>query len=305
MTTQANPVWLVTGCSSGLGKALATMLVRDTTHRVAITALDMADLTSLAAEAPDRVLALTLDITDRASAAAAITQVTARFGRLDVLVNNAGVGQIGAIEELSEDEIARAMGVNFFGTLNMLRATLPQMRAQRGGRILTLTSMGGFRGRPAIGIYNASKFALEGAHEALAGEVAPLGIAVTMVEPGLFRSGFRGGGGMLLARNIIADYAATSGQMRAAVARDYPASAAQPTQIAAAILAVGEMAGQPPLRLQLGSDAVAATREKLDTMAREVTRWESVADLASQGGEGMADSYRAAIAAVVAKGDLQ
>lgn len=299
MSTSTNRVWLVTGCSSGLGQALATMLVRSTSHRVVITALDKADLAPLAAEAPDRVLALTLDITDQASVAAGVGAALERFGQLDVLVNNAGVGQIGALEELSEDEIARAMGVNFFGTLNVLRAVLPQMRKQRRGRILTLTSMGGFRGRPAIGIYNASKFALEGAHEALAGEVAPLGIAVTMIEPGLFRSGFRGGGGMLLARNVIADYAATSGQIRAAVALDYPATAAQPSQIAAAIVAVGEMAGQPPLRLQLGSDAVAATREKLDTMNREVSRWEAVADLASAGGEGDPDRYRQAIAAVM------
>ena len=179
----------------------------------------------------------------------------------------------------------------------MLRAAVPQMRKQRNGRVLTLTSIGGFRGRPAVGIYNASKFALEGVHEALAGEVAPLGIGVTMIEPGVFRSAFRGST-MHIAKTIIEDYAETVGKVRAAVALDYPASAAQPSQIAAAILALGEMEDRPPLRLQLGTDAVAGTREKLENMTSELARWEPVANLASEGGEGSVDAYRRAIAAV-------
>ncbi|WP_378946670.1 SDR family NAD(P)-dependent oxidoreductase [Mesorhizobium sp. ANAO-SY3R2] len=297
MTDQTASVWLVTGCSSGLGLALATKLARETGHRAVITGLKAAEVEHIAQVAPDRIKATELDITDRNSVAAVIEFTVKAFGRLDVLVNNAGVGQIGAIEELDDGEIARVMNVNLFGTLNMLRAAVPQMRQQRSGRILTLTSMGGFRGRPGVGIYNASKFALEGVHEALAGEVGPLGIDVTMVEPGLFKSSFRGGG-MHIAKTIIEDYAGTAGKVRASVAEDYPASAADPTQIAAAILAVGEMAGKPPLRLQLGTDAVAATREKLESMTREVAKWEAVANLASEGGEGSLDTYRSAIAAV-------
>lgn len=298
MTPQPTPVWLVTGCSSGLGLALAQRLARETGHRLVISALDVADVEPIARIAPDRIRALALDITVRESTAAAIDFTVKAFGRLDVLVNNAGVGQIGAIEELSEAEIARVMNINFFGTLNMLRAALPQLRQQRSGRILTLTSIGGFRGRPAVGIYNASKFALEGVHEALAGEGAPLGIDVTMVEPGLFRSGFRGGS-MQIARTVIDDYAQTSGKVRAAVDQDYPASAADPAQIAAALIALGEMPGRPPLRIQLGSDAVAATREKLGSMTAELAKWEAVAALASAGGAGSIDAYRQAIAAAM------
>ena len=297
MTKQTGPVWLVSGCSSGLGLALATKLAHETDHRVVLTALNAADIESIAQVAPDRIRAIELDITDRQSVAAAIAYTVEAFGRLDVLINNAGVGQIGAIEELDDSEIARVMNINFFGTLNMLRAAVPQMRQQRSGRILTLTSMGGFRGRPGVGIYNASKFALEGVHEALAGEVGPLGIDVTMVQPGLFRSGFRGGG-MHIAKTIIADYVGTVGKVRASVAEDYPASAAEPTQIAAAILAVGEMAGKPPLRLQLGVDAVAVTREKLESVSREVAKWEAVANLVSEGGDGSLDACRDVIATI-------
>jgi NAD(P)-dependent dehydrogenase (short-subunit alcohol dehydrogenase family) len=296
MTEQVSRVWLVSGCASGLGLSLAHMLTRETTHKAVITARNVAAIEPIAKAAPDRVHAISLDITNRESVAGAVDYTVRTFGRLDVLVNNAGVGQIGAIEELDDDEISRAMNTNFFGTLNMLRAALPQMRKQRAGRIFTLTSMGGFRGRPAVGIYNASKFAVEGVHEALSGEVASLGIDVTMIQPGLFRSDFRGRT-MKFAKKIISDYAETSGKARVSMTQDYPPSAALPSQIAAAVIALGEMKGKPPLRLQLGTDAVVATRDKLDSVTKEVAKWEPVAKLASEGGEGTIDTYRRAIAA--------
>jgi NAD(P)-dependent dehydrogenase (short-subunit alcohol dehydrogenase family) len=291
-------VWLVTGCGSGLGLELARTLARDTTDQAVVTARDATIPESAVAGAGDRIRCHSLDITDRGAVAAAVDYTIRTFGRIDVLVNNAGVGQIGAIEELDEEEIARAMNTNFYGTLNVVRAVLPHMRRQRRGRLFALTSMGGFRGRPAVGIYNASKFAVEGLHEALAGELAPLGIDVTMIAPGLFRSDFRGRT-MQFAKRVIDDYAESSGKARSSMTQDYPASAAQPSQIAAAIVALGQMGTKPPLRLQLGADAVSATREKLDAVTAELRKWEPVATLASEGGEGSVAVFREAIASVI------
>ncbi|MBM3345193.1 MAG: SDR family NAD(P)-dependent oxidoreductase, partial [Betaproteobacteria bacterium] len=182
--------WFVTGCSSGLGRAMAEALA-DHTDNVVITARRVEQIRDLEAKAPDRILTLALDIADEGDVRAAVAEALRKFGRIDVLVNNAGIGLAGAIEECSYEEVERVFRTNVYGTLNVLRAVLPGMRERRSGQIFTLSSVGGVRGGPGMGAYNGSKFALEGMMESLDHEVGSLGIKVTIVEPGAFKTDFR------------------------------------------------------------------------------------------------------------------
>jgi len=267
-------VWLITGASSGFGRELAeaALAAGDTVVAAARRTDPLADL----AEAhPGRVDAVSLDVTDQAEAARVVAAAVARHGRIDVLVNNAGRGLVGAVEETSDAELRDLMELHFFGPAALTRAVLPHMRARRSGAIVQLTSMGGRMSFAGVGGYSATKFALEGLTEALAGEVAPYGIKVMIVEPGAFRTSFAGGAALQQSVTQLDAYADSVGALRTALPESDGKQPGDPARAAAAILRALD-AEATPLRLALGTDAVEAIGDYLDTARAELSRWESV-----------------------------
>ncbi|MFI1188956.1 oxidoreductase [Streptomyces californicus] len=269
-------VWLVTGASRGLGAEI-TREALERGHSVIATARDAAAVRQAYPDKPDGLLAVDADVTEPEQLTAAVEAGLAEFGRIDVVVNNAGHGLVGAIEETS-DEAARALfDINVFGVLNTLRATLPTLRAQRSGHVVNISSVGGFATAPAVGLYGASKFALEGISEALHGELAPLGVRVTIVEPGGFRTDFLNTSTSLRVEPAsIADYAAGAGPVREGMAASDGLQPGDPVKAAKAVVDITE-ADEPPLRLQLGADAVERVEAKLDRVRRELDAWRHVA----------------------------
>ncbi|MGW0149428.1 oxidoreductase [Streptomyces sp. NPDC003333] len=263
----APPVWLITGCSSGLGEALARHAL-ERGDRVAVTARDRADVTGLAAGYGDRALPLELDVTDADSVGAAVAECERFFGRIDVLVNNAGYGYLAAVEE-GEDTAVRALfDTNVHGVVTVLKAVLPGMRARRAGRVVNVSSFGGLAAFPATGYYHATKFALEGLSESLAAEVAPLGISVTIAEPGGLRTRWAGTS-MRQSSVRLDDYEQTAGKRRASTLAVSGHQPGDPARAAAAIAAVVDT-DVPPLRLLLGSDALAGARARLQRVRAEI-----------------------------------
>ncbi|MCB5164382.1 SDR family NAD(P)-dependent oxidoreductase [Streptomyces bambusae] len=268
-------VWFVTGASRGLG-AQITREALERGHSVIATARDASAVKQAYPDAPAGLLAVSADVTDPGQLAAAVEAGLAEFGRIDVVVNNAGYGLVGAVEEVS-DEAARALfDVNVFGALNTLRATLPTLRAQRSGHVLNIGSVGGFATAPGVGLYGASKFALEGISEALHGELAPLGVRVTIVEPGGFRTDFLNAASIRVEPASIPDYTAGAGPVREALAQNDGRQPGDPVKAAKAVVDVTE-AAEPPLRLQLGADAVERVEAKLDLVRRELDAWRDTA----------------------------
>ena len=206
----SKPVWFITGCSTGFGRELARILL-EREYRVVVTARDPATVADLVAGRETHALVQRLDVTDRAQITAAVAAAEARFGGIDVLVNNAGIGYFGAVEESEEAEVRRMFEINVFGLSWMTQAVLPTMRRQRSGRIMNVASIAGIRGNPGIGFYNASKFAVVGLSEALAREVEPLGIKVTVIAPSGFRTDWAGRSANE-APHRLAEYAATAGK---------------------------------------------------------------------------------------------
>jgi NAD(P)-dependent dehydrogenase (short-subunit alcohol dehydrogenase family) len=251
--------WFITGSSAGFGRTLAeALLARGDT--VVATARDPRALADLVEKYPDAVLALPLDVTDPGQVRAAVDAAVAA-GPVDVLVNNAGHGLLGALEELSDEQIDEVLAVNLLGALAVTRAVLPHMRARRRGHIVQMSSVGGVVGNPGHTIYATSKFALEGASEALAGEVAPFGIRVTIVEPGPFRTEFLGRS--MLRATPIPDYeAGPAGALRARFATGHGQQPGDPVRAVEAIIDVVR-SPSAPLRLPLGRAAVERTRAKL------------------------------------------
>ncbi|MBH5335264.1 SDR family NAD(P)-dependent oxidoreductase [Streptomyces pactum] len=268
-------VWFVTGASRGLGAEI-TREALERGHRVIATARDAAAVFRAYPEKPDGLLAVTADVTDPGQLAAAVEAGLAEFGRIDVVVNNAGYGVVGAVEEISDQAARELFDVNVFGVLNTLRATLPTLRAQRSGHVLNIGSVSGFATAPAVGLYGATKFALEGISEALHGELAPLGVRVTIVEPGGFRTDFLKDTSIQVAPASIPDYATGAGPVREALIRSNGHQPGDPAKAARAIVDVTE-AAEPPLRLVLGADAVERVEAKLDLVRRELDQWREVA----------------------------
>lgn len=266
-------VWLITGCSSGFGHAIAeAALSRGDT--VLATARRPESLGDLVEEAPQgRAHALALDVTDPGQVRGVVDEVIGRLGRIDVLVNNAGYGSVGAVEEFTMEELRTQFETMFFGTVELTKAVLPHMRARRSGAIVQMSSMGGQLAFPGFGSYCAAKFALEGFSEALAGEVAPFGIKVLIVEPGAFRTGF--GGTRMRRSQEIKDYSTSVGGTRELVDNMDQTQPGDPTKAARAILTALD-AQETPLRLPLGADAVENIRNKLDSARAEMDRWEAV-----------------------------
>jgi len=267
-----NRVWLITGASSGFGRAIteAAVAADDT---VVATARNKEVLSGLAAAHPGQVEALALDVTDTAAIEAAVQDVIARHGRIDVLVNNAGRAHVGAAEETSDAELRSLFDVHVFGPAALTRAVLPSMRERRSGVIVQMSSMGGQLSFAGFSAYSGTKFALEGMSEALAGEVRPLGIKVLIVEPGAFRTGLFGS---TTDSEQIADYSATVGPTRQMVEASDGRQPGDPAKAAAAIITAID-APETPLRLPLGDDAVDAISGHLDKVRAELAAWEKIA----------------------------
>lgn len=266
-------VWLITGASSGFGRALAEAVLAagDT---VVAAARRTEPLAELVARHPDRARSIALDVTDQQASAAAVADVVLWYGRIDVLVNNAGRGMVGAVEETSDRELRDLMDLHFFGPAALTRAVLPHMRAQGSGAIVQLTSMGGRISFAGAGGYSAGKFALTGLTEALAEEVKPFGIKVLLVEPGAFRTGFAGGAlGQAAAELDV--YAESVGVFRRALPDSDGKQAGDPAKAAAAILAALD-ADETPLHLLLGDDANDIVRGRMRAAEQEAAAWEKV-----------------------------
>jgi NAD(P)-dependent dehydrogenase (short-subunit alcohol dehydrogenase family) len=272
MTNTDGRVWLITGCSSGFGRevALAALAAGD---RVLATARRPETLADLEVAGGDRVRTAAVDVTDAGQVDAAVKTALETFGRIDVVVNNAGNGSVGAVEELTMAELRTLMEVMFFGAVEVTKAVVPHLRAQGGGTIVQISSMGGQLSMPGFGAYCAAKFALEGLSEALAAEVAPFGVRVLIVEPGAFRTGF-GGGRMHRSRSIGAYAVSTSGTRDAVEAMD-GSQPGDPAKAAAAIVRAVD-SDDAPLRLALGADAVDAIRGHHKSLAADLAAWEDV-----------------------------
>ena len=265
-----DPVWFITGCSTGFGRDLAAHLLADG-RRVAVTARRPADVADLVEGQGDRALALALDVTDAAQVEAAVAEAERHFGRLDVVVNNAGIGYFGAIEESDEAEVRRMFEINLWGLHAVTKAALPGMRARRAGHVVNVSSIAGLRGFPTAGFYNASKFAVNGYSEALALELAPLGIGVTVVMPSGFRTDWAGRSANE-APPTIDDYAETAHKNRDGIRESSGKQPGDPKRAAAAI--VEAVTGEtPPLHLLLGEAALTGARRQLGLLAADFDAW--------------------------------
>jgi len=266
------PVWFITGCSTGFGMELAKQAI-ELGYRTVVTARDPSKLEGFAAA--DHVLLLALDVTQPDQVEAAIRATEARFGRIDVLVNNAGIGYFAAVEESEEDEVRKMFDVNVFGTGRMIWAVLPGMRQRRSGCIVNLSSLAGLRGFPALGYYNASKFAVEGLSAALRLEIEPLGLQLMVVEPSGFRTDWAGRSANE-SKLQIDDYHATAGKVRAAVRASSGQQPGDPVRAAAAIIKA-VASGQPPHHLLLGNDAFEGAMARLEHLRQDFAAGEAVA----------------------------
>jgi NAD(P)-dependent dehydrogenase (short-subunit alcohol dehydrogenase family) len=265
--------WLITGCSTGLGRALAEAVI-GAGHNAVVTARDVAKVADLADTAPQRVLPVALDVTKPDQVTAAVQRADERFGGIDVLVNNAGYGYRAAVEEGDDAEVRTLLETHFFGTVAMIKAVLPDMRARRSGAIVNISSIGATVTPVGSGYYSAAKAAIEGMSGALRGELAPLGISVTVVEPGAFRTDFAGRS-LVQSATVIDDYAGTAGQRRKENDTMDGSQAGDPTKAASAIIAAVE-SNEPPGFLLLGPDALALYRYVADARAEEIAKWEQV-----------------------------
>ena len=267
-----NPVWLITGCSTGFGRELAR-LVLARGWRAVVTARDVSAVADIVAGHEDSAIALALDVTDRAQIGDAVAAATQKFGRIDVLVNNAGYGYLAAIEEGEDDAVRAMFETNVFGLIDMTKAVLPVMREQKSGLIVNVSSIGGLTSFAATGYYHGTKYAVEGISESLAVEVKPLGIDVLIVEPGPFRTNWAGPSIKQSATHIDA-YAATAGERRKQTSARSGNQAGDPVRAAQAIIDAA-LSDTPPLRLLLGKMALDLARRKVDMLTKDFDAWES------------------------------
>ena len=265
--------WFITGASRGFGALIAERALAKGDAVVA-TARNPRAITDRFGEQPN-LLALALDVSDEAQAVAAAQAAVDRFGGIDVLLNNAGYGLLGAVEEASAAEVEALYRTNVFGLLAVTRAVLPHMRAKRSGRILNISSIGGYQSGPGFGVYCSTKFAVEGLSEALHAELAPLGIHVTVVEPGYFRTDFLESASLTVSPARIADYDATAGHVRTVAASISRKQPGDPSKLADVLIAFAD-APNPPVRLPLGSDTVAAIEAKHASDAAILADWRGV-----------------------------
>jgi NAD(P)-dependent dehydrogenase (short-subunit alcohol dehydrogenase family) len=262
--------WLITGCSTGLGRALAEAVIV-AGHNAVVSARDVAKVADLADTAPGRVLAVALDVTDPAQITSAVEQAEERFGGVDVLVNNAGYGYRAAVEEGDDADVRTLFDTHFFGAVATIKAVLPGMRARRSGAIVNISSIGATVTPAGSGYYSAAKAAIEGMSGALRAELEPLGISVTVVEPGAFRTDFAGRS-LTQSAAVIDDYAGTAGQRRKENDTMHGNQAGDPDKAAAAIIEAVE-SSEPPAFLLLGPDALGLYRYVAEKRANEIGKW--------------------------------
>ncbi|WP_396332663.1 oxidoreductase [Burkholderia anthina] len=271
--THDKPVWFITGCSTGFGREIARKTL-GLGYPTVITARNPDSLAALAREFGELAFVLQLDVTKPAEIDAATRAALARFGRVDVLVNNAGIGYFGSFEESERDEVSRMFDINVWGLVDMTRALLPTLRKQRAGTVVNISSVGGIIASPGVGFYNATKFAVEALSESLAQELAPLGVKVLIVEPGPFRTDWAGRSANQ-APQTLDDYAATA-KLRADTIRGYSGKQpGDPVRAADAIVKMVE-SDDPPLRLLLGKVALTNANRKLDALKRDFDGWADV-----------------------------
>lgn len=270
----AGKVWFLTGASRGFGLEIARAVLRQG-DRVVATARRAEQIRAELPDAGADLIAIDLDVTDSGQAARAVQAGVDAYGRIDVVVNNAGRGLLGAVEEASDAAVRAVYEVNVFGTLTVLRAVLPVLRRQRSGHIINISSVGGLLGSAGWGIYNSTKFAVEGFSEALAKEVTPLGIKVTIVEPGYFRTDFLDASSLGTEETVIADYESTAGAMRAHALDVNHEQPGDPIKAAAAIVDIAA-AAEPPLHLLLGTDCVKAVEAKTQELLADIDAWRAV-----------------------------
>jgi NAD(P)-dependent dehydrogenase (short-subunit alcohol dehydrogenase family) len=262
--------WLITGCSTGLGRALAQAVLAHGDNAV-VTARNADAVKDIVVDFPDTALALTLDVTDKQQVSSAVQQAQSRFGGIDVLVNNAGYGYRAAVEEADDAEIRQLFDTNLFGAVDMIKAVLPDMRAKRAGAILNISSIGARISPAGSGYYSATKAALEGLSGSLHKELQPLGISVTAIEPGAFRTDFAGRS-LTQSATAMSDYAETAGRRRKEHDTVHGTQPGDPAKAAKAIIAVVE-SPNPPSLLVLGADAFGAFGAVADAQRAELDQW--------------------------------
>jgi NAD(P)-dependent dehydrogenase (short-subunit alcohol dehydrogenase family) len=265
--------WLITGCSTGIGREIARAAL-EAGHSVAVTARNVDAVADFVDQFGDRALALPLDVTDRDQITAAVGSVVKTFGGIDVLVNNAGYGYMAAVEEGEDAEVRKLFDTNYFGVVDTLKAVLPAMRARRSGHVINISSMTGLVANPPNAYYSSTKFALEALTEALAKEVGPLGIKVTAIEPGAFRTDWAARS-MQESSTPIGDYDDNVGARKTLIKQFADHLPGDPRKVAEAVLMVAGL-DEPPLRLLLGRDVLAAVREKIADLTASIDQWESV-----------------------------
>jgi NAD(P)-dependent dehydrogenase (short-subunit alcohol dehydrogenase family) len=263
--------WLITGAGRGLGLEIARAALA-AGDQVVAAARRPERVAAALPDGGDRLLAVPLELTDQRAAHGAVDAALRRFDRIDVLVNNAGRGLLGAVEEVTDAEARAVFDTNVFGTLAVTRAVLPVLRAQRSGTVVMISSVGGLTQGPGWGVYGATKCAMEGFSESLSAELAPLGIGVLIVEPGIFRTDFLDESSLHTAGNRIGDYRPTAGRTRDWVDEHNHGQPGDPAKAAAAILTV-LAAPDRPLRLQLGADCVSRVEAKLARMGEDLSSW--------------------------------
>ena len=268
-----NSVWLITGCSTGLGQALAEQVLKQG-YRAVVTARKTDTVQELVDRYPDKAIAVSLDITRAEDIAAAVKTSNDAFGQIDVLVNNAGYGYIGAIEEGEDAQIRAQFDTNVHGPIAMMQAVLPGMRERSFGRVVNISSIGGLTTFPNVGFYHATKYAIEGLSETLAKEESPFGIAVTVVEPGAFRTNFRGRS-MRQSKIRLPAFADTLGKQRDALIASDGKQQNDPVKGADAIIKAVN-AAHPPMHLLLGADALEQARKQLSALAKNFDQWEAL-----------------------------
>ena len=266
-------VWFITGASRGFG-ALVARKALEQGDAVVATARNPKAVTDRIGDHPN-LMPIALDVTNEVQAAAAAQAAIDCFGRIDVLLNNAGFGLMGAVEEATAAEVEAVYRTNVFGLLTVTRAVLPHMRRARSGRILNISSIGGYRGAAGFGVYSSTKFAVEGLSEALHDELAPLGIHVTVVEPGYFRTDFLDASSLSVSGNVIGDYAETVGKVRTVAAELSHNQPGDPNKLAEVLVRFVDTSN-PPVRLPLGSDTVTAIEEKHRKDAAILEKWRAV-----------------------------
>ena len=266
------PVWFITGCSTGFGRELASQTLAQG-YRTVVTARQPKEVQTLAAMG--EALVLQLDVTDQSQIDRAIQAAEQKFGRIDVLVNNAGIGYFASVEGSEEDQVRRMFEINVFGLGRMIRGVLPGMRRQRQGMIINFSSLAGCRSFPSLGYYSATKFAVEGLSDALAQEVEPLGIKVMVVEPSGFRTDWAGRSAQE-SKEQIPDYAATAGAARSEMRTDSGKQPGDPVRAVRAIIQAVN-APQPPHHLLLGNNAYDGATARIAALAQEYKTWETVA----------------------------